>query len=570
MTSRIKFLLAVLFILACSELAMSQSLNIKKMENINTKAIARAYASSLRMWSYDTLRKQQNGSQFSGVVVSAEGHILTAAHAVAPGGVYKVLFSDGQEKLGVAFGRMGFRDQENFPDVAMVKIIDKGTWTFAEMGWSSSLKVNEPCLSISYPETLNQHKPSIRFGRIVEPLTEWGFVQSSCKMEPGDSGGPLFDYMGRVVGIHSRIEKPEQSNFEVPIDRYRKYWTALNRKEEFHEFPSQEDIFSADPMESKIMTVPALATIDHQFLKYEPKFKGISVSIISEKNGNSYQAVGTVLLLDGFYEKKLFENSTFLISKSSLVKNNPMVTSDIGKQLKASIVARDEQNDLVLLQVAQKSKVGVSLKMLQDTASVKFEEQGRFLLSVLPGSISRVSIIGSQVFSLPRKFSNGYFGANANFINNKITLTRITPGSPAAKHLELQDHITGINGVPISQPPHYGAELRKYSPGDSISIQGLRNGVVFNISVLLDAVPIKSNHFADQIMGGKSIRCDGFEKVFSHDAAIGSADCGGPVFDTNGRFYGINIARFSRTSTLISPVTVIFDFLKKHLKDLKG
>jgi serine protease Do len=50
---------------------------------------------------------------------------------------------------------------------------------------------------------------------------------------------------------------------------------------------------------------------------------------------------------------------------------------------------------------------------------------------------------------------------------------------------------------------------------------------------------------------------DGFKKLFAHDANIKSDECGGPVFDAEGNFYGINIARFSRTTTLAIPADVI-------------
>ncbi len=70
-------------------------------------------------------------------------------------------------------------------------------------------------------------------------------------------------------------------------------------------------------------------------------------------------------------------------------------------------------------------------------------------------------------------------------------------------------------------------------------------------------------HSADKFEGGKSVRLDGFKKVFAHDANIKSDECGGPVFDAEGNFYGINIARFSRTTTLVLPAPVIFDIITK-------
>ncbi|WP_316788529.1 trypsin-like peptidase domain-containing protein [Pedobacter frigoris] len=551
--------------LAFSTKTYSQSFDYKALEKITSGALSKAYSASVRMWGYDTVKKQQNSAQFSGVVVTAEGHILTAAHATVPGNTYKVFFPDGQERIAVALGRIGFKEKQNLPDVAMMKIIGNGKWPFAEMGWSSSLKTNEPCVSIAYPETLSQSKPSVRFGRISVPMTQWGFVQSTCKMEPGDSGGPLFDYMGRVIALHSRIDKPEDVNFEVPVDLYRKYWTALNKSIDYDKLPDEENDVLSDPFANKIITIPALENIGNQFLNLESKFKGTSLVIKSVLNGKEQQALGALFLLDKMLVKSGMRSGSFIIGKSTLIGNNPIVNLGSGKLIKAVVVARDKSSDLVLLQLPKKLKTGITAKMLKDTSAIQFNELGKFLLSALPGQTSKVSVLGSQLFSLPRKFSSGYFGANATFINQQIILTRVTPGSPAADKLELQDQITGINGTPISQPPQYGAEIMKYAPGDTISIQGVRKGVPYSLPVALTVVPVRGNHPADKIEGGKSIRLDDFKSVFTHDAAISAAECGGPLFDANGRFYGINIARFSRTSILTIPAGTIYDFLKDSL-----
>lgn len=191
---------------------------------------------------------------------------------------------------------------------------------------------------------------------------------------------------------------------------------------------------------------------------------------------------------------------------------------------------------------------------------------GKFLLSALPGKASKPSVLSSVDFALPRKFSAPYFGANANFIKEQIILTSIIPGSPAAEaKLELKDQVTGINGTPISQPPQYGAEIMKYSPGDTITIEGVRAGVPYSLPVALKRMPARGNHPADRLEGGKSIRLDDFKQVFAHDAAIKADECGGPVYDADAKFYGINIARFSRTSTIALPRSVLYTFIKDSL-----
>jgi S1-C subfamily serine protease len=54
---------------------------------------------------------------------------------------------------------------------------------------------------------------------------------SDCTLVGGDSGGPLFDLQGRVIGIHSRIGKNLTINVHVPVDPYRDSWDRLVRGE---------------------------------------------------------------------------------------------------------------------------------------------------------------------------------------------------------------------------------------------------------------------------------------------------------------------------------------------------
>ncbi len=514
-----------------------------QLERLVKSGIQRAYAASVRIWGFDTIRNVQNGSQFSGVVVSDEGHILTVAHAVQPGRSYKVRFPDGKEVIALSLGRIGFSNQDNRPDLAMMKIKDKGSWPVAAMGWSHSLKVNEPCIGISYPTTLNQMKPSVRFGRIADVLNRWGFIQSTCKMEPGDSGGPLFDYMGRVVALHSRCGRHEDENYEVPVDLYRKYWNALNIAEDYKSLPQEETEPGSDSLAGSILGLASLEKPGFSLPELDEKLSATVVQITSSINGKQVKAAGTLIRI---------KSKHYILSKSSLTGTDVLITAQ-GKSMGATPVGRDEDNDLVVLRPEGKLKGGLTEEDLQKSHdTVRFRNLGEFLISPLPSG-RKVSITSTEELNLPKVFSAGYFGASAQFREGKIILNRIAPRSPAdSVKLKIGDQITGINGKPISRPEEYGGELRKYNPGDSITVECIRADSVFIAKVLLLVRP-KGTHAADQFEGGKSLRADGFNGVFAHDSNIKAEECGGPVFDINGNFVGINIARFSRTTTITLP-----------------
>lgn len=544
--------LSILLAVCFTANVYSQQFRKADLEGQIREGVSNAYSASVRIWGIDSLSGKQNSAQFSGVVVTKEGHILTAAHAIKSGHHFKVIFPDGRECTGKAMGRIGFRDRENMPDLGMIRITDQGDWPVAEMGWSYSLKQGEPCISISYPETLNQPFPTVRVGRISDPATRWGFVQSTCKMEPGDSGGPLFDYMGRVVAIHSRIDVSEDVNFEVPVDLYRKYWSALNNVKDYEELPELLDSVGEDPRSSDLKTFPDMDILKKEF-KLRPGMQPLVLK--SRLKAEASQVLGTL-----FYLKS--KDRSFVISKSSMVGDSVRVL--LGKrELEVSSISRDRQNDLVMLQLKEVFKEGIALNALEKGAEVTTGDIGKFLISPLPEQRSEMAVLSSGLFNIPKKFSSGYFGASANFIKEQIILTRINPESPAETGgLKLKDQVTGINGVPIHLPPHYGAEIMKYEPGDTITVQGVRDSSAYSIPVVLGMMPVKNNHPASRFEGGKSLRCDGFNGVFAHDAVIKPEECGGPVFDLAGNFYGINIARFSRTCCLAIAKEQLYEFVK--------
>ncbi|MGA0040252.1 MAG: S1C family serine protease [Pirellulales bacterium] len=171
------------------------------------------------------------GSGFSGVIVSAEGHVLSAGHAVSPGARYRLTLPDGRQLRGIGKG------SNPRTDAALIQISDPpADLPYVSMGDSAALVTNQPCFGLSYPGGPKaSNEPVARFGRVVRSRSSRGMLQSSVLMEPGDSGGPLFDLNGCVIGIHSRIGRSMDRNYEVPIDVFRACWNELNRERTFTE-----------------------------------------------------------------------------------------------------------------------------------------------------------------------------------------------------------------------------------------------------------------------------------------------------------------------------------------------
>ncbi len=163
----------------------------------------------------------KNSAQGSGVVINEKGLVLTAGHVSAkPGQACTITFPDGKKVKAKSLG------QNTTADSGLIQITDEGTYPFCDMGKSAELKKSQWCIAIGHPGGWKEGRtPPVRLGRISSVPGMW--VTTECTLVGGDSGGPLFDMHGRVIGIHSRIGNPITANMHVPSDAFVADWDKL-------------------------------------------------------------------------------------------------------------------------------------------------------------------------------------------------------------------------------------------------------------------------------------------------------------------------------------------------------
>ncbi len=161
------------------------------------------------------------GASGSGVIVSSEGLILTAAHVIEGSKFMTVIFPDGSQEKAKVLGANYSRDS------AMVKLVGEGPWPYAEMGDSKSLEVGDFVVAMGHPKGYDPtRRPPVRFGRIMTKR-ELDFITTDCTLIGGDSGGPLFDLRGKVVGIHSNIGSNRQINNHAGLSGFKRSWDNM-------------------------------------------------------------------------------------------------------------------------------------------------------------------------------------------------------------------------------------------------------------------------------------------------------------------------------------------------------
>jgi serine protease Do len=158
----------------------------------------------------------------SGVVVSADGLVLTAAHVIGrPGREATIELPDGRRLLGTTLGA------DHNADAGMVRIDNPPTdLPFTPIAEDDALEPGAWVVTTGQPGGLIEGRaPPVRLGRVLFRDDE--LLCTDCKLVGGDSGGPLFNMRGEVVGIHSSIGPSLTHNFHVPISAFNRDWKRL-------------------------------------------------------------------------------------------------------------------------------------------------------------------------------------------------------------------------------------------------------------------------------------------------------------------------------------------------------
>jgi serine protease Do len=185
------------------------------------RALEKAVTTVLPKLINSTIAVQVGASQGSGVIIDKEGHVLTAAHVIGDAGRDAIfIMPDGKRLKGKTLGA------NHDIDAGLMQITDKFDFPTVEWGDSSILKNGQWCLSLGHPGGFQRGRnPVIRLGKVF--TSRKTLIATDCTIMPGDSGGPLFDLEGNVIGIHSRIGGPLTANIHVPIGAFREGWDRM-------------------------------------------------------------------------------------------------------------------------------------------------------------------------------------------------------------------------------------------------------------------------------------------------------------------------------------------------------
>ena len=192
---------------------------------------------------WDTI--QSNGSGF---IISKDGYILTNSHNVRENLMSKNLKVDNTNITVVVPGGEAYSASiegiDEITDIALLKI-DGENFDYCDLGDSDEVKVGEWAIALGNPRNLisnAQYQPiasagiisainadfsvDLRSGKLLDNM-----IQTDASLNPGNSGGPLIDSNGDVIGINTFIKNDSQNlGFAIPINFAKKIADELKLK----------------------------------------------------------------------------------------------------------------------------------------------------------------------------------------------------------------------------------------------------------------------------------------------------------------------------------------------------
>ncbi len=392
-------------------------------------------------FKFDMPKRGPEKGAGSGIIITSNGYILTNNHVVAnakKNGI-KVTLNDTRDFKAKLIGT------DKYTDIAVIKI-DADNLPVAVLGNSDDVEVGHIVFAIGAPlnlrSTMTQGIVSAlgrNIGIIGDAYGIENFIQTDAAVNPGNSGGPLVNINGEVVGINTAIAttnaRYQGYSFAIPLNLAKQVATDLIKYGKFRRGFLGVQIRPVDAVYAKA------AGLD--------KTKGVAVESVTkdaaaDKAGVEYGDI--ILSVDGKDVNSTQELQTLIASKHP----GSTVTLKIWRdrnaiEKKATLGSHDEEGDL-----ADKGNSGKD-ETESDVAVEKTVD---------------VKEIGVTVKSIDSKIKKQYE------IEKGVLIFDMDESSPAAERgLKKGDIVTDIGNQKISTPEQFEKTIKKMKPGDAVMLR---------------------------------------------------------------------------------------------------
>ncbi|MCR9200022.1 MAG: trypsin-like peptidase domain-containing protein [Planctomycetaceae bacterium] len=467
------------------------------------------------------VRIRCGGELSTGVVVSAEGDVLTVAHGLTSPLRRVVVESDGGAFPAIV------RHLDRKADVAILRVAGLVGQRVRPMGVASrrlydQTKLRNVVYAAGRPARSESGPAILRHGRLLAKTADT--IRTSCRLTAGDSGGPLFRSDGRLIGLNARIGAGRVTNLHLSLDVIRQALATAH-------ITTTDGVIAGRVAE---MTCPPAARQTLQRFNFRLRATGQNETLFCCRVSD-----------------RLF------VAKRSVVSGETLECKGPNGWLKLRLVASSLPLDLLLLQV-------------EDSASLPAFSNGPSVQVAAWQAVcchgDACGITARPKFHEPRH--RPALGCTLDVDDGVLVVSGVVPGSAAAQAGILKgDVIDSLAGEDCTSFDDVARLLDQYAAGDRIRLVCLRDGLPRSAVVVLSQPAdrlLDRSEFLDGRSGVLSGRRTGFENVFQHDAALLPIHMATAVVSPSGDLLGLNIAVRSRESVIALPWSAVAAFAASH------
>ncbi len=514
----------------------------RTLESAIQDALRASVPSVVRVWFGE-------GDMLTGTIISSDGLVLTCAHLPVPaGGDVQIGLSDGRRAHATVLSRLPKEGESNLgKDIALLQITEGANWPAATVAMSAPLNDDEPFLALGFPDTLlygadRESDPLyVRLGHAIRNPYQTRPEQLTTTIHGvgGDSGGPLLNLNGHVIGVVHGGDMSGAHMDYTRIEVLRAHWDQLA--------PGRTPPPNVELAKSTIAPLNTNMAIAAS--------RGAVVEICSSSRWVALGCVvGDGLILTKFSE--LGSNLTVVVGGSH-----------VGI---AEVAASDPERDLALLRLSYAPELTKGIQALQWKA-IENVRAGTPVTLATPQFLAPIT--GVTCFA-PRAVPRiqGCLPCQVNDVDGTVEVVRVLDELRGFRLRKLAfplrggDVIIEIEGIPIQDAAGFNklvfdTERIGTHPnvsGEPISVKYRRGESTSQISVVLEFNGTPSG----QLVRPVSNRYSSFPSAIATDLSIRPEHCGAPVVDSSGRLVGLLIARAPFIESLVIPAGEVEESLK--------
>lgn len=471
-------------------------------------------------------------SRSSGVLVRRGGrtYALGTAHTTRVAGrKVPIRTNDGTDLQGVTLGA------EHQSDLGLVQVETEVEYPAVPIGTTADVQPEQWVLMLGHPSGRKPDRTAaVRLGRVLRaPIG--GFLITDCLMQEGDSGGPLFDMHGRLIGINSRCTPSLAVNLHGQVDALVANWSEL-QEGRVTQATARE---STGALLAAVVGAESLSQGDAMRKLWTVVAAPTNRSVVRVIIDGEERALGTVVAPDLVVTK---------YSELSPDREDAQRSCRQGEESwPCSLVGCDRPADLALLRITggrlepivwHDATPGVGAFVASPDGEA--EPTGVGVLSTSPYLHTQPHILFGTWFE--------------NWFEGQPEIQKaIEHGAAHSAGLRDGDVVVQFDGEAVSDAQQLLRLISQRRFGDRVEVIVERLGKKLTFEATLGGSREFMRSRQEQVWGPLSDVRRFFDVVLQHDTVLIPANCGGPLIDLEGRAVGLNIARAGRVETLALP-----------------